>query len=117
MTTTASNIELEIQQLQAAILLRRNDNLKDEKSIHKLEVELHKQSIAATLGIVGGVRTRYRRSDRKAGFDDTAGTVTAIRRTRADVDFGEFGKWVFPIGQLLAASSGNNQGFFFEVPS
>lgn len=76
---------------------------KDEKRWNEIDAELHRLSLLEILGREQGVKVRYRfpAGDRCAKLNDARGTLVAVRRTRASVDFGEHGKWNWLLSDLL----------------
>lgn len=56
------------------------------------------------------IRFRYPPRHPDAKLNDAIGTLTKVNRTRASVDFGEHGVWLWPIDELQLAGDPLGQG-------
>ena len=86
------------------------------RQLGRLELELQREQqekIKPLVGVPNAVQMAHREPDgnRCAYLNDVLGTVTAVRRTRATVDFDVDGGngWDFPLEELLPADA--TQGF------
>ena len=69
---------------------------------HTLGDKIHRLKVKSVVG--QQVRLRYRRpaGDRCAVLNDQQGTLLDARVTRGTIDFGQHGKWTFPLDEILA---------------
>jgi hypothetical protein len=76
---------------------------KDQRRVDTIQAELRRLDFLELVGKPGAVKIRYRfpNGDRCAHLNDKPGTVLAVRRTRATVDFGDAGRWNWCLGDLL----------------
>ena len=76
---------------------------KDQRRVTAISNELLRLDFVELVGKPGAVKLRYqeRLGGRYAVLNDKAGTVLAVRRTRVTVDFGDAGRWNWPLFDLL----------------
>jgi hypothetical protein len=89
----------------------REKDLDRERQIHN---ELHRLDLLALVGVPGGVQVdcRYPPGTDAGKLNDVKGTLEAVRRTRATVDFGGT-RYSIPLDMLLPA--GRQQGVFVSL--
>lgn len=85
---------------------------RDQRRVDAIKAELCRLEFVELIGKPGAVRVRYRfrLGDRCAVLNDRTGTVLAVRRTRATVDFGDAGRWNWLLGDLLPTEGNKPQG-------
>lgn len=111
---TSQRAALEAEAERLAERIKANENLigADRKAIWAIRDRLHRLTIAAAVGVPGGVRLRVRGSYVDRRLDDATGVVVRVMRTRAVVDWGPaLGRWRMPMDDLLSVDSGLPQGF------
>lgn len=79
----------------------------DRARLFEISQQLEKLKLNELVGVQGGVKlgTRYEADHPNAKFNSARGTLVKVNRTLALVDFGELGRWKWPIEDLVAAES------------
>lgn len=109
-----ARLDAELLELKSRADRRRQEANRD----HKREVAIHDALLRLRclelLNVAGGVVLRCREPEgsRWSKLNDATGTLVAVRRTRATVDFGELGKVAVALDELLPAAERQNQGYF-----
>ncbi len=76
----------------------------DQQRVMAIERALERLRLGDLVGVTGAVKpaTRYEADHRYAKFNQARGTLIKVNRTRALVDFGDLGRWAWPIDELVA---------------
>lgn len=110
-------LDAEMSRLNERFQRRRQEAERDHKRHCAIQDALLRLRCLELLNVAGGVVLRCRQPDgsRWAKLNDAAGTLIAVRRTRATVDFGELGKVTVALDNLLPAAERQHQGFFVSL--
>lgn len=112
-----ARLDAEMSRLKERFQRRRQEAERD----HKREMAIHDALVRlrcrALLNVAGGVVLRCREPEgsRWSKLNDATGTLVAVRRTRATVDFGELGKVAVALDELLPAAERQHQGYFVAL--
>jgi hypothetical protein len=112
MKDTIESLTAEEAKLRNKLKRLREQRDAIEGRLRAIEDQKHRLAIAELVGKQVRIRTRYPVGDRCHKLNDVAGVLVELKRTRAVVDFGEHGRWRWPIDELLPADQAEWQGFF-----
>ncbi len=104
-------IQNEIKKIEKRCQERYAANQADRQKISDLKSELRKEALREVIGKPNGVKPRDRYPD--CPRNDATGTLLAIHRTRCQIDFGELGKWRYPIDHVALAD--DEQGVVIPI--
>lgn len=106
-------LEAERARLKERAARRRQEADRDLRRQLVIDDELLRLACLELVDVTGGVvlRTRLPHESRWSKLNDAAGTLIAVRRTRATVDFGELGRVSVRLDNLLPAAERGRQGF------
>jgi hypothetical protein len=87
-----------------------------DKLAKQLRTLKRKQTALTLVGVAGGAKVRYRvRAGHKDEWmNDAACTLVKVNRTRVLVDFGDRGKWDFPLEDIIPVTA--DQDFRLDIP-
>jgi hypothetical protein len=110
-----SVLEAERDHIHVRMRARQEEREKDEALLQLIRDELHRLDLLALVGVPGGVQLacRYPPGSDAARLNDRKGTLEAVRRTKATVDFGDGMRGNIPLKSLLPAD--RQQGLFIPL--
>ena len=113
--TPEEKLIAERKQIEARQERRNAAEKADRKRLEAIAMALMKLQLSKLIGVADGVKvnTRYHADHPNAKFNHAAGTLVKVNRTRALVDFGELGRWTWPVYRLTAAEG--RQGVTLEA--
>lgn len=113
--TAEEKLIAERKQIEARFRRREKQHKADLDRHEEIGRLLEKLELAKLTGIEGGVkvRIRYEPGNPNAKLNHARGTLLKVNRTCAAVDFGELGRWNWPINELIAADG--RQGVTMEA--
>ena len=113
--TAEEKLIAERERIVARQRRRKQQAEADRQRFYEIERKLEKLQLSKLVGIDAGVKinVRYEAGHPEATFNQARGTLVKVNRTRALVDFGELGRWTWPIHRLVAADG--RQGVTMEA--
>ena len=110
-------LDAELRELKERAERRRQESYRDQKRHCAIQDALLRLRCLELLNVAGGVVMRCREpaGSRWSKLNDAAGTLVAVRRTRATVDFGELGRVNVALDDLLPAAEREHQGVFIAI--
>ncbi len=112
---TSEKLLAEQKKIEARMRRRNEQAQADQKRLYEIKRLLEKAELAKLTGIERGVKIgiRFEPGNPAAKLNHAVGTLVKVNRTCALVDFGELGKWNWPINELVAADA--RQGVTMEA--